>query len=193
MDSHVSFAQVQLADPTHLVEGTDGNAHADVVCFKCMKGGHIARHCPSRVRSGGVQNVQVTLTHSDSAIFPRDLILIDSGSTISSVCNIELIDSVHDSPNPVRVYTNGGFQDYDKQGKLRLFDFEVLYNPLSLANILSLSEVAEKYRITMDTSASASIRVHLDTDRVLIFEQCGSGLYFFDTSDMDKTKQSVSN
>ena len=69
----------------------------------------------------------------------------------------------------------------------------MLYNSYSLANILSLSEVAEKYRIIMDMVASPSIRVHLGSDRVLIFEQCGSGLYFFDTSDMDKSKQSVSN
>ena len=105
---------------------------------------------------------------------------------------IDLIQDVQPSDNPIRVYTNGGFQDYSKQGMLTLFDFEIFYNSSSLANILSLSEVAAKYRITMDTDASPSIRVHLDYDHVVIFEQCGSGLYFYDTANTDNTKHLVS-
>ena len=73
-DAHVSFAQMQSAGPRELVPGTDGNTHDDVTCFKCMRGGHIVRHCPARNKAGGVQNVQVMFTHSDSAIVPKSWI-----------------------------------------------------------------------------------------------------------------------
>ena len=37
----------------------------------------------------------------------------------------------------------------------------------------------------MDTHASSNIVVHLPNDDILIFEKCGSGLYYFDTTTMD--------
>ena len=41
--------------------------------------------------------------------------------------------------------------------------------------------MSETYRITMDTSASPSITVHLDNGNRLVFSKRGSGLYYYDT------------
>lgn len=82
----------------------------------------------------------------------------------------------------MRVYTNGGHQDYDKVGDVKLFPFEAYYNPNSMANILSLKEVANKFRITMDTVKERAMCIHIDKHRVLKFTECLEGLYYFDTS-----------
>ena len=52
----------------------------------------------------------------------------------------------------MRVYTNGGSQDYTEFGTLKFFPFDVFYNPTSMANILALKDVANKFKITMDTT-----------------------------------------
>ena len=82
--------------------------------------------------------------------------------------------------DPVRVFTNGGSQDYSERGTLNIINFDAYFNPTSMANILSLSEISETYRITMDTSASPSITVHLHDGTSLVFSKCGSGLYYYD-------------
>ena len=40
--------------------------------------------------------------------------------------------------------------------------FDVWYNPDSILNILSFSEVTGRFRVTMDSGDSDSIFVHLD-------------------------------
>ena len=63
-----------------------------------------------------------------------------------------------------------------------------------MVNILSLSEISDIYRITMDTSSSPSITVHLDDDKCLVFSKCGSGLYYYDIdSGLDTTSKPKEN
>ena len=61
---------------------------------------------------------------------------------------------------------------------------EVWYNLHSMVNILSFGEVAQRFRITMDTAVNKSIKVHLDdnTGRVLCFNEMESGLYMLDAN-----------
>jgi hypothetical protein len=65
--------------------------------------------------------------------------------------NINLLSNLRKSEEVMCVFTNGGSQDYSDIGTLTLFPFNVYYNPRSLANILSLAEVSEMFRVTMDT------------------------------------------
>ena len=187
---HVSFAQINETLPP--LADTNGETLPDISCWKCMRLGHLSRHCPDLVKVQNVQLRYIQLTHTPSDIVPVTWLLLDSGSTISSICNPDLVQDLFSVKEPVRVFTNGGSQDYLQRGRLKLFDFPVYFNDASMANILSLSEVAAAYRITMDTSTSPSIPVHLNEDTQLIFTQCGSGLYYYDTTE-DKFKPKVSN
>lgn len=157
-----------------------------------MRLGHLSRHCPERMKVQNVQLRYTQLTHTPSDIVPAHWLLLDSGSTVSSICNVDLVQDIAPVKDPVRVFTNGGSQEYLQRGRLKLFDFQVYFNDASMANILSLSEVANVYRITMDTSTSPSITVHLTDDKQLVFTQCGSGLYYYDTTE-DKIKSKVTN
>ena len=60
------------------------------------------------------------------------------------------------------VYTNGGEQDYNKKGTLKLLPFEVYYNKKLLANILPLAEVADHFCATMGTTYDSSIYVYVN-------------------------------
>ena len=66
------------------------------------------------------------------------------------MCNPDLIHRIHDTHPPITVYTNSGSQVYESEASLKLFPFDVYYNPDSIANIISLSEVSSQYRITMN-------------------------------------------
>ena len=89
----------------------------------------------------------------------------------------------------MRVYTNGGSQDYSKFGTLKFFPFDVFYNPNSMANILALKDVANKFQITMDTTQERSMLVHVSNDTIIKFSECGNGLYYFDTSTIRNTNK----
>ena len=62
-----------------------------------------------------------------------------------------------------------------------------MVNEKSLANILSMSQVAEKYRVTMDTFNENCFVVHLSHDCKLKFTCHDNGLYYFDSSKINKS------
>ena len=56
---NVSFAQIrQAGDNLPPVPGSNGELIPDMTCWKCLRLGHLSRHCPERVKIGGVQHVQ---------------------------------------------------------------------------------------------------------------------------------------
>ena len=127
---------------------------------------------------------------------PKNWLLLDSGSTISSVCNKDLLHNIVQVSEPVLLFTNGGSQDYSERGTL-IINFEAYFNPKSMTNILSLSEISDICCITMDTSSSPSITVHLDDDKCLVFSKFCSGLYYYDIDSglgtASKPKENITN
>ena len=69
--------------------------------------------------------------------------------------------------------------------------FEVWFDPQSMLNILSLSQVSKRYRITMDTDSSSNIRVHLDNGTTLVFENVKAGLYLMNDEKTNHSKDEV--
>jgi hypothetical protein len=89
---------------------------------------------------------------------------------VSKVTQCSLDDSL-------RVHTNGGHQDYRMTGTLQILPLEVYVNPASMANIVSLKDVYEKYRVMMDTEADPSMLVHHEDGKAYRFKSCGKGLF----------------
>ena len=111
----------------------------------------------------------------------RDSILLDTGSNCSVFNNEKLLTNVRKSSNKLVALTNGGEQVSRMKGTLPGF-FDVWFNPESMLNILSFAEVKNKYRLTIDTAVDNSIRVHMDDDKTLHFEELESGLYILKTN-----------
>lgn len=59
---------------------------------------------------------------------------------------------------------------------------EVWYNPKSLANILSMAAVRQRFRITMDTQADAAMYIHLPSGEKLRFAEGPSDLYYYNVN-----------
>ena len=57
----------------------------------------------------------------------------------------------------------------------------VWYYPKGIANILSLSRVKEKYRVTYDSALDNCFHVHKKTGKILKFKEADRRLYYFDT------------
>ena len=129
-----------------------------------------------------------------SGIVQPSWILLDSGSTFNSFCNQSFLGPIA-SCSPMRSISNGGHLDYTQAGPVKLLPLiQAHYNENSIANIVSLADVAANYRVTMDSNVDKAIFVHAPSG-TLRFQQCGNGLYYFDVSKttVDGNLNSVTN
>ena len=69
------------------------------------------------------------------------------------------------------------------------------YNPNSIANVLSLSAVADitGCMITIDTDVNRSIKVHLNDDVFFEFQECKDRLLYYDTNSNNNNNTTVNN
>ena len=124
-------------------------------------------------------------TNNTDEIDPNWL-LLDSESNVDIFCNPSLVTDIVRVTNGEKLVltSNGGTQDSDK--KARFGDMTVWFNINSIANILSLSSVAEHFRVTMDTHVDNSFLVHLSDNIKLKFSCHSNGLYYCDTKNILK-------
>jgi hypothetical protein len=152
------------------VAGTDGKIIERITCHKCKNVGHYANKCPQAEPEAKAEKEEVS-THilsqshrisdqdhtdhiqltSPTVTLGRDLILLDSQSSVHVFNNKELLTQVrmHPKGKTLTVYTNGGQMVSEMVGKFG--DLDVWYNPNSIANILSLALIVERHRVFFDS------------------------------------------
>ena len=188
----ISFLQSSGEETDDLVPGRDGKIHPKIVCHNCHKRGHYSNQCPNNRK----QFAHFTLTQNKMQVVNKHWLLLDSCSTVSVCCNPQMVQHIREcAPGQgITVLTNGGSQSFNKTADLNCLPIEVHYNAESMANILSLSDVAnlEGARITMDTDVERAIVLHYKGD-TLKFKECIDGLYYLDIRSMHKTKSEVTN
>ena len=81
----------------------------------------------------------------------------------------------------VRCYCNGGYQETNHKGEIPGIGL-VYYNFKSLANILSLSQIDMKYRVTYDSNVTKAFLVHGTSSGDKKFIRSSGGLHYYDTS-----------
>jgi hypothetical protein len=128
---------------------------------------------------------QFSLTQKEMDVINPNWILLDMCSTVSVMCNPALVRnimSVHDDDG-MTIITNGRSQFFNQTATLNILPLRVHFKQDSLANILSLSDIANLTgaRITMDSTVEKAINLFYD-GKVLKFEECCDGLYYLDTS-----------
>ena len=99
-------------------------------------------------------------------------------------CNEELAHDIRDClpGDGITVITNGGSEVFKQHGTLNLLPLKVYFNAESIANIVSLSDIAnlEGAWLTMDTNVERAINLHIGGN-TLQFKECSDGLYYYDT------------
>ena len=71
---------------------------------------------------------------------------------------------------------------------------KVHFNANSIANIVSLSDIAnlDGAKLTMDTSVERAINLHVN-NMTIQFKECADGLYYYDTNAPINTNSNPSN
>ena len=192
--------QQNLPEGCSVVPGTDGTT-IDLQCYRCQDFGHLANNCPADSPRActdtgrrGVGLMQCSFNQGDDALIPRSWLLLDTCSTCSVINNKDLVKNLRvcNEDEILDVHTNGGIKKFKEVGTLKLFPITVHYSDSSLANILSLNDIAalKGVHITMDTRIQRDICVHFE-DQIMTFRPCKNGLYFFDMNKL-KNKDTIS-
>ena len=142
--------------------GVDGKIH-NIICHNCNQPGHYANKCPI-VPKRHTTLAHFTLTQQKLEIINKNWLLLDSCSMVSVVCNPALVHGIKTCApgQSVTVITNGGAQTFEKTATLNALPLSVFFNPYSLANILSVSDIANLpgAKIMMDSSIEKAIILH---------------------------------
>ena len=140
----------------------------------------------------GKSNVQTQLqTNTQQIILSQEShgnkinpnwIFLDSQSTIN-ICNNKKMFKYIRKCKPheyVRCYCNGGYQDTNQIGEVPGIGL-VYFNPKSLANIVSLSQIDTKYRVTYNSAVAKAFTVHGTSTGDKKFIRSKGGLHYYDT------------
>ena len=179
---NVSFTQ---KDNKNLIPGADGKTHPHIQCRKCNAWGHYANQCEKK----NITMAHFTLAQKNLEVINKNWLLLDSCSTVSVICNPGMVTNITPCQpgQGITVVTNGGAQSFDKTASLNIHPMTVHFNPYSLANILSLSNVANipGARVTMDTNEERALLLHHD-DGIIKLQEFSDGLYYLDVSNKSK-------
>jgi hypothetical protein len=105
----------------------------------------------------------------------KNLLLLDNQSTTDLWCNKEHLHNIRKVNGTCTVVTNGGQLTTNLKGYLPNYGM-VWYHEAAITNILSLSNVKKKFKITYDSSEDNCFKVHIK-NKVLKFTELKNGLY----------------
>ena len=105
----------------------------------------------------------------------RELVLLDSDSTNTIFCNENYVSNIQNAETPLEIQTNGGILTITQTCEIPHLG-KHWFNKDAITNIISLADLSEKHRITMDTAKERSMTVHLNGKKVK-FMQMPGGLY----------------
>ena len=176
----------------HTMGGLDGEVDPEVsIKFGCEPDNFIDFYCGNELEE------LMFLVNSNSPTEKSDMssnagniceswLLLDSQSTIDVFSNAKLLSNIHRISTTLRIRCNAGMKTTNYRGYLSGYGW-VWYYPDGIANILSLSRVKEKYRVTFDSALDNCFHVHKADGKILKFNEATRRLYYFDTADRDET------
>ena len=110
--------------------------------------------------------------------------MLDSQSTIDVFSNSGLLTKIHKTNNTLRIRCDVGMKITNFRGHLSGYIW-VWYYPEGIVNILSLSRVRKRFRVTFDSAMDKCFHVH-KAGKVLRFQEASRRLYYFDIADRDE-------
>jgi hypothetical protein len=112
----------------------------------------------------------------------REVLLLDSQSTVDLLCNRDLVKRTFRSNKRMRLKSNGGTMVITKKAEISGYHAHVWYNKHAMiTNILSLSNVIKQYPVTYD-SADKMFVVHRESvgKTNMEFWMHKSGIHYYD-------------
>ena len=116
-----------------------------------------------------------------ASTIPNTWLLLDNQSNVDIFCNAGMLTDIKTVKNVMRINSHGGTAITRQQGTLPGYG-TVWYDPNGIANILSLSNVKRRFRVTYDSTDGDAFIVHRDNGIDKRFECADMGLYFLDMS-----------
>ncbi len=111
--------------------------------------------------------------------------LLDNQSTVNVFSNGDLLTDIHEGDRCLTIRCDAGEKQTSWRGRLLGYGW-VWYYPDGITNILSLSRVKERYRITYDSALDNCFHIHKGNKKIMRFKEASRRLYYFDTADRDE-------
>jgi hypothetical protein len=120
---------------------------------------------------------QTETSSNHQPIYPN-FILIDSHSTVDLFSNLKHVQNICPAQLPIKVHCNKGTMSTAEVADFG--DMKIYVNKDGIANVLSLIQLGQKYRITYDShNRKGLFRVHTPQE-VVEFHSTPNGLYTVD-------------
>ena len=124
----------------------------------------------------------------------REVLLIDSQSTIDLFCNRALVSKVWKASSAMRLTSNGGDMRIGYKCGINGYHKNPWFEERAIANIVSLANVCDQYRVTFDSDKSQTFVVHRESAGKpnMYFRKHESGLFYWDPREQDEDYMFVS-
>lgn len=111
-----------------------------------------------------------------ASVLPPGSVGLDSMSSVDIFGEARLLTDIHGVQENMRIMCNAGTVVVNHMGTLKGYG-SVWYHPDAIANILSLSNVQDKFRVTYDSSRGNCFIVHRPDGTQRVFMPTDNGLY----------------
>ena len=107
-----------------------------------------------------------------------DVLILDLGSTFTSIKDQRLLDDVKKTNLPLVMKTNAGERRLKEYGILPGFKQKAWLDEDSIMNILSLAELIKDYRVTFNSKNENAFVIHVGKEKIK-FACSEEGLYYY--------------
>jgi hypothetical protein len=111
----------------------------------------------------------------------KEVILLDSQSTIDLFCNTTLVSKNSKSRSSMRLKSNGGTMIVTRKATMEGYNKTVWFSTRSITNIIALRNLIDQYRVTYDSDDLLFV-VHRESESKpnMEFKMHTSGLHYYD-------------